>query len=1121
VFSDLAYWSAGRHPGVVFVADDLNAWLITLLADAGRRKLAELVLGTDQERALRSAGTTAVRLTAAELLPDDDERAGQLAMVISEVFGQPVASAPLTGPGTLLENLRAGVTERLAVLDDASLTGTGISSAGELGIPAGMLGARLTGHLVREIVIRGSRGGPLFSLASQLNDDVTHLQGQRLEAMVGQMAGELRRVLTLLESAPALAAVQVALAELPPEAAGFTGRDDELAVLAGLLAPAGTAGPVVVSAVAGLPGVGKTALAVEAGHEARKRGWFAGGVLFVDMHGYDETPVRPEQALDALLRALGVPAVHMPPLIEERASLYRSVLAQSEAPVLVIIDNASSEAQVQLLLPGTGPHKVLITSRRTMAAIHARLVDITVLDDAESVELLNSALRAARPDDDRISGDLDEAGRLAGICGGLPLALQIVAAVLKADPVLSVGELGDELGAERERLGRLRYDNGGPARLSVAAAFDLSYRRLDEIPARLFRLLPIDPAPAISTGAAGALADLPASEVRHALSELAQAHLLEPAPGVRGRWRMHDLVRLYAQRLSDYHADADGQGQARDRLLEYYLRTASAADLHVRALPGIAVPRAFADRETALGWLDAERTNLVGSVSLAAGTGRDQIALDLANALVEYFNRRRRFDDLLPAITIGLEAARRLGDRHGEGMALNHLGLVLTQLRRFDDAIAAHQAAAAIFQETGDQHSEGMAQFNLGMALSGVRRFDDAIAALRKDLQICSQTGDRHGAAKTLDVLGGAYRDTRAFDDAIAAHQAAAAIFRETGDQHGGGIALINLATAFSHVRQFDAAITTFDDAEALLTETGDKHDLGMASTSRAMTLLELRRFDEAITACQDARALLRETGDRHGEGNALNNLSIALRQAHQPQEAIAASQDAAAAFREIGDKHGEAVALDNLGVALREAGRAHEAITASRGAAIVLRETGDRHGEGMALYSLGLALSRVQRLEEATTAHRGAIAAFRETSDWHGEGLVLINLGSDLLQMQRFEEAIAAHQSAAGAFRLTGDRHGEGDALGNLSAALGEAGRPEEAITVCQDSADIFQEIGDRHALGAAQFNLGLALQRIGRTAAAITAYQEAAGSFQEAGDRDLEAAALRDLVRQSPVGF
>ena len=296
---------------------------------------------------------------------------------------------------------------------------------------------------------------------------------------------------------------------------GFTGRDAELAVLAGLLDPAGAAGPVLVSAVAGLAGVGKTTLAIAAGHAAVRRGWFGGGVLFIDLHGYDEAPVEPGQALDALLRALGVPAEHIPPTAEERAGLYRSVLAQVSEPVLVIADNASSEAQVRPLLPGTGPHKVLVTSRHTLAGLGARLVDVTVLDEEAASRCWMGRCGPPGPSDDRIAADPDAARRLAGVCGGLPLALQITAALLNADPALSAAELADELAAESARLERLAYDDGsGQGASSVAAAFGLSYRRLDDMAARVFRLLPVNPGPDISTAAAAALADLPVRPAR-------------------------------------------------------------------------------------------------------------------------------------------------------------------------------------------------------------------------------------------------------------------------------------------------------------------------------------------------------------------------------------------------------------------------------------------------------------------------------------------------------------------------------------------------------------------------------------------------------------------------------
>jgi tetratricopeptide (TPR) repeat protein len=798
------------------------------------------------------------------------------------------------------------------------------------------------------------------------------------------------------------AATPTALAQLPAATAGFTGRDGELAVLAGLLDPAGSAGPVVVSAVAGLAGVGKTTLAVEAGHAGRRRGWFGGGMLFLDLHGYDDQRVEPGRALDALLRALGVPAEHIPPGEEERAGLYRSVLAEIPEPVLVIADNASSEAQVRPLLPGIGPHKVVVTSRHTLAGLGARLLDVTVLDEETAVALLEAALRAARPEDDRISCDRESATRMAGVCGGLPLALQIVAALLKADPALSTAELTGELSAEHGRLERLAYDEGrGVAGLSVAAAFELSYRRLDDNAARVFRLLPVNPGPDVSTAAAAVLADLPVTEVRRVLAVLARAHLAEAAPGVVGRWRMHDLLRLYAQRLPHACADTDGREQARDRLLGYYLSMADSADDHLRALPGMTVPEEFTGRDGALAWLDAERDGMVAVVAMAADTGRDEAAARLPLMLAVYLHWRRRFEDWLAVTAISLNASSRLGDRDGEARALNNLGGALQELWRFEEAITAHQDAATIYRQTGDRPGEARALNNLGRALQDLWRFEEAITTCQDAAAIYRETGDRPGESMALDNLGSALRKLRRFEEAITACQDAAGIYRETGDRHGEGMALDNLGLVLQEMRRFEEAITAHQDAAATCRETGDRHGEGMALINLGNALQGVRRFEEAITAHQDAATIFRETSDRHGEGGALGNLGSALYKAERSEEAINAHRDAAAIFRETSDPHAEGIALNSLGTALRGTGRFEEAITAHQDAAAIYRETGDRHGQGRALNNLGLALREVRRFEEAIIACQDAVAIFRETGDRHGEGIALSNLETAMAAQQ------------------------------------------------------------------------------------------------------------------------
>ncbi len=670
------------------------------------------------------------------------------------------------------------------------------------------------------------------------------------------------------------AAPPVALAQLPPRVDGFTGRGDELQTITGLLDPAATAGTVVVSAVAGLAGVGKTALAIAAGHAVRERGWYPGGVLFIDLHGYDESKVEPGQALDALLRALGFPAEHIPPGTEERCGRYRSLLAQTNKPVLVIADNASSEAQVRPLQPAAGPHRMVVTSRHTLAALDARLLDLTVLDDKASVRLLDKALRAARPDDDRISSNRETAERLAAICGGLPLALQIVSALLKVDPTITVDEVADDLAAEQGRLEQLQYDDGGGVgKPSVAAAFELSYRQLDKTSAQVFRLLPLDHGPDVSTATVAVLTGVPFRQARKVLADLAQAHLIEVSPYATGRWRMHDLLRLYAQRLCDENAQAAQREQARDRLLNYYLDMARAAYDHLQALPGTKVPKMFTDRGEALRWLDAERPNLVAAVDIAACTGRDQIAMWLPINLAPYFDWRRRFDDLLTTTVVSLDTARRLGDRGNEAAALINLGSALLRMGRFEEAISICQDAAAIFREAGDRRREGQVLNNLGLALQNVGRLEQAIS-------VC---------------------------------QDAAAIFREAGDRHGEGRALNNLGITLHLMERLEQAISVCQDAAAIFREAGDRHGEGRALNTLGNVLRETGRFEQAITACQGAVDAYRKANDVLGEGGALNTLGNALRDAGRFEQAIAAHQDAVEALLDAGAGHSAEIAQGNV----------------------------------------------------------------------------------------------------------------------------------------------------------------------------------------------------------------
>ena len=441
----------GKTVGVVFVADDLAAWLVGVLADAGRRKLTKLLLGSEQERALRQAAAAAIESAAMELDPSGGGQAGRLAMVVSEVFRDLAPDARMVGQATVLEALQAGIAERLAVLDDAAVTGTGQSSAEVLGVPGSVLAQTLAGHLVREIMVRGSGGGPLAPLADQLNHDVTHLQGQRLEGMLAQLAD---RVKVLAAAGSATVASQPV--RLLPRPTLLAGREELLADLDARLTGAGAEGPRMV-VLSGLGGAGKTSVALEYAHRHLTGvgvAWqFAAEDPTVLAAGFAE--------LAAQLGARDTAGTRDP------VTSVHGVLAAYPRQWLLVFDNTPDRSAVEKFLPPAGRGQVLITSQNQNWPA-GQVVDVPVLDTEAAAAFLVSR-----------TGDADgqAAAGLAAELGGLPLALEQAAAYIGA----SAGSLARYLESFRQRRGRL-LARGEPTGYSqtVATTWSLAFTQLEQ-----------------------------------------------------------------------------------------------------------------------------------------------------------------------------------------------------------------------------------------------------------------------------------------------------------------------------------------------------------------------------------------------------------------------------------------------------------------------------------------------------------------------------------------------------------------------------------------------------------------------------------------------------------------
>ena len=645
---------------------------------------------------------------------------------------------------------------------------------------------------------------------------------------------------------------------LPRDVPGFTGRDDELARLAGLAG----GGRVVVSAIGGTAGVGKTALAVHAAHRLLSE--FPDGHLYADLRGYTEgqDPAEPGEVLQVFLRRLGVPAEQVPAKVDERSGLLRQVLADRR--VLMVLDNARTEAQVRPLLPGAGGSLVLVTSRSVLPGLEAdERVSLDVLTDDEAVAMLAGVVGAGRA-----AAEPGAVAQLAGLCGRLPLALRIAGQMLATHPAWPVARLVETLAGERDRLARL-----GAGDLQVRAAFAVSYGLLTEGDARVFRLLGLHPGPDFTAAAAAGLAGIDPEEAGQVLDHLAEAYLV--TEHAAGRFGIHDLLRLFVRATCQDTDDEVDREAAEAQLVGYYVALAEFLDSCVdpRQRPameqtGVPLP----SMREALALFGAERRSLLAVIGLAVQRGWDEQVWSLSEGLGESLTVLRYFGDLLTIGEAALAAARHAGDSSAEGRALGNLGQTYRELRRFEEAITCHQQALAILRETGDRRDEGMILNNLGETYRELGQFEEAITCYQQDIAICRETGDRLGEGQTLNNLGIAYTELRRFEEAITCYQQTLAILRETGDRRGEGRALNNL---------------------------------GMVNR-------ELRRFEEAITCYQQDIAICRETGDRYGEGETLDNLGIAYSELEQLDRAAICWRAAAAAMRDAGD-HEQAGRLEQL----------------------------------------------------------------------------------------------------------------------------------------------------------------------------------------------------------------
>jgi len=727
--------------------------------------------------------------------------------------------------------------------------------------------------------------------------------------------------------------------QLPPDVADFTGRSDQVALVRELLC--GTAAvrpaPVVVSAVAGKAGVGKTALAIHVAHQLREV--FPDGQLYVNLHGAEPHPLEAAAVLARFLRSLGLDGAMIPVDQDEREALYRACLADRR--VLVVLDNAASEAQVRPLLPGTSGCAVLVTSRARLVGLEgARLLNLEVLQTGQAVELLARIVGAGR-----VAAEPDAAAAIAEYCGHLPLAVRIAGARLAARPHWPLGQLASLLADERGRLDELAAGD-----LEVRASLALSYEALSAEQQRAFRLLGVLDLGDFPAWVAGPLLGISHQQAEGLVEQLADAQLLDLAavdPTGAARYRFHDLVGIYAKERATAYDSAETWRAAVGRVTAGWLALAEQADAR---LPGVSdvittgsavrwlLPPDLVDQLLAdpLAWFEMERTNLVAAVEAAAGNGLEEAAWELAGCLTSFFLMRSYWLAWDHVQEVVLAACRQAGNRRGEAAALTAIGYAMSAERlraHLDNGEAMRSRAIQIFRDLGDQRGEAKALHALAEVLKRIGIFQ-APATLQATVDYATQSlhlariiGDASLQVDALVTLGSAYRYLGQPARATPALEEALELALSLDLRHSQAFVLWHLAMLARDSGRLDAAGGLLEQSLDLVRELQDRRgqaqlllDFGQVRTDEG----RLEEADDLLAAALAAWPT--HTEDYSFRAKALDALGrLRCRQGRYDQ---AADHFAEAASR-WGDLSADAArdeSLEALADALAAAGCSQEA---------------------------------------------------------------------------------------------------------------------------------------------------------------------------------------------------
>lgn len=778
-------------------------------------------------------------LTDASSLADPCVRAGQLRAalalwrgpIMADVMSDRLRRRVAGG----LEELRVIALERLAEADlQGGHPGNVISELAEV-IAQHPLRERLTALLMIAHVQAGNpaESSRLFHrLRARLADELGMDPGAELNDLHDRILRQDPSLLKPAVGSTARGAVPAQIpAQLPADIPHFTGRAHALRTLDALAPgigdhPTGRATAVVISAVSGTAGVGKTALAVHWAHRVRHR--FPDGQLYVNLRGFDPigAVMTPAEAIRRFLDALEVPPERIPATFDAQAALYRSRLADRK--MLVLLDNARDADHVRPLLPGSPGCLTLVTSRNqltSLVASHGALpLMLELLSSQEARDLMVHRLGRART-----GAEPEAVDRIAEQCARLPLALAIVAAHAITQPDLSLRALTAQL---HDPGGALDTLSAGDAVTDVRTVFSWSYRALSQDATRLFRLLGLHPGPDLTAPAAASLAGVAPDEIAAPLAELTAANLL--MVHTVGRYALHDLLRAYAVELVST-ADTEAQQRAAThRMLDHYLHTAHAAaqlmqpnrkTLLLAEPQSGTTPDRPADPGEATGWFAAERAVLRGAVDRAAAGGYDAHVVQLAWATFVALSRRGDWQELADIQLAGAAAAARMSDVSSQAGALRYAAHAHSRLGRFEEADSELGRALALYRAAGNRTGEGLALQNLAALHVDQGHYADALGYARQASEVQLATGHSRSRADSLDTMAWSYAALDRPHEALAAARQALGILVDIDDVPGQASVLKTLGLVHHKLGEYREAVNQYERALAIYHQVADRYD--------------------------------------------------------------------------------------------------------------------------------------------------------------------------------------------------------------------------------------------------------------------------------------------------------